>query len=88
MEQKEIENIEIDLLLKAIYERYGYDFREYARASLKRRVRNCLDQANMQKITELTVRLLHDEDFFQSLEAAAFYLSLYKREVFGSGLLV
>ncbi len=34
----ENEKIEFDLLLQAIYQKYGYDFRNYARASLKRRI--------------------------------------------------
>ena len=33
-----LEAIEIELLLEAIYRRYGYDFRDYAPASLKRRL--------------------------------------------------
>ena len=35
----EIEELEIDLLLEAIERRYGYDFRDYARASVRRKVR-------------------------------------------------
>jgi chemotaxis protein methyltransferase CheR len=31
----ENEKIEFDLLLQAIYQKYGYDFRNYAEASLK-----------------------------------------------------
>ncbi|MDE0948244.1 MAG: protein-glutamate O-methyltransferase CheR, partial [Sphingobium sp.] len=32
-----IEDIEIQLLLEALYQHYHYDFRHYARASIKRR---------------------------------------------------
>ena len=35
--QESVEDIEIDLLLEAIYQFYHYDFRHYARASIKRR---------------------------------------------------
>ena len=35
---EELEQLEIELLLEAIYRRYGFDFREYAQASLKRRL--------------------------------------------------
>ena len=31
-------DLEVELLIEAIYRRYGYDFRHYARASLRRRV--------------------------------------------------
>jgi len=36
--KSEIEDIEIRSLLEAVYQRYGYDFRDYAPASLKRRI--------------------------------------------------
>ena len=35
---RELERLELELLLEAIHRRYGFDFREYAPASLKRRV--------------------------------------------------
>ena len=34
----EIEDLEIQLLLEALFQRYHYDFRHYARASIKRRL--------------------------------------------------
>ena len=34
----DIEDLEVKLLLDAIYERYGYDFRLYSRAHLKRQL--------------------------------------------------
>ena len=33
-----MEDLETELLLEAIYRHYGHDFREYAPASLKRRI--------------------------------------------------
>ncbi|HCK92562.1 MAG TPA: chemotaxis protein CheR, partial [Gammaproteobacteria bacterium] len=33
-----IEDIELRLLLEAIFHKYGYDFRNYSMASLKRRL--------------------------------------------------
>ena len=33
-----VEELELELLLEGIYRRYGYDFRGYAGASLKRRL--------------------------------------------------
>ena len=38
----DVEQVEIDLLLEAILRVYGYDFRHYARASLKRRLEGFL----------------------------------------------
>lgn len=38
-EKESIEDIEITVLLEAVFQRYGFDFRHYAPASLKRRIR-------------------------------------------------
>ena len=35
---QELEDIEAELLLEAIFRRYGHDFRQYAPASMKRRM--------------------------------------------------
>jgi chemotaxis protein methyltransferase CheR len=54
--------IEIELLLTGIAERYGYDFRNYARASLTRRIRRALQSENVPSISALQNRLLHNPD--------------------------
>jgi chemotaxis protein methyltransferase CheR len=41
---EKIEDIEIQLLLEALYKRYHYDFRNYAQASIKRRLKQALEQ--------------------------------------------
>ena len=64
MKPCEIENIEIDLLLDAIFRRYGHDFRHYARASVERRVRHFLSRAGCATISEMIPKLLHEETFF------------------------
>ena len=60
-----IEDIEIQLLLEAVYRRYGHDFRNYARASFDRRVRQFLLKKGYKRISELIPEILHDEVFFQ-----------------------
>src|SRR5258708_10259678 len=55
-----LEDIEIDLLLEGIFRQYGFDFRNYARSSLKRRVRNFLRDEHVGSISLLQDRLLHD----------------------------
>ena len=60
----EVEELEIDLLLEAIHRRYGYDFRDYARASLRRKVRHMAATAGVGRISDLIPRLLYEEDFF------------------------
>ena len=45
--------IEIELLLEGIYRRYGFDFREYAPASLQRRLRRRMDGEKVETISAL-----------------------------------
>jgi len=62
-----IEDIELELLLDAIFRRYGYDFRNYSRASVSRRVKHFLARSGEDRISAVTARLLYDESFFQDL---------------------
>jgi chemotaxis protein methyltransferase CheR len=57
---EELESLEIELLLEAVYRRYGFDFREYARASLKRRLWRRMSAEGLSTVTQLHDRLLHD----------------------------
>ncbi len=59
-ENKETEDIEIHLLLKGIYDRYGFDFRDYAPASLKRRIFKSVFDEGVKTISALQEKLLHD----------------------------
>ena len=54
------EDIEIQLLLEALYQRYHYDFRNYARASIKRRLKQALDQMGYSSISAMQEAVLHD----------------------------
>lgn len=63
----ENEKIEFDLLLQAIYQKYGYDFRDYAKASIRRRLRYRLSQSNLKTISEMQHELLNDKKFFDRL---------------------
>ena len=65
MQPADIEQIEIDVVLEAINRRYGYDFRNYARSSLKRRLTYRMSQSGLRGISDLLPRLLHDETFFE-----------------------
>src|SRR5919204_3011936 len=55
-----LEEIELELLLEGVYRRYGFDFREYAPASLRRRVWRRVRAEGLTTISGLTERLLHD----------------------------
>jgi chemotaxis protein methyltransferase CheR len=56
----DVESLEIELLLTAIERRYGYDFRNYSGASLRRRIRRAVEREGVRAISELQSRILHD----------------------------
>ncbi len=60
-----LEEIEIQLLLEGIYQYYGFDFRNYARSSLKRRIRKILTAEDLEHISALQDRILHNPDCFK-----------------------
>jgi chemotaxis protein methyltransferase CheR len=55
-----IEDIEIRLLLEALYQRYHYDFRNYTLASLKRRLKQAREQLGFRTISAIQESLLHE----------------------------
>src|SRR3989440_9468004 len=57
---QELEDIELQLLLEGVFRRYGFDFREYAPASLRRRVRRRVHAEGLTTFAGLLDRLLHD----------------------------
>ena len=59
---RELEELEIDLLLSAIATRYGYEFRNYGRGSLRRRIRRTVAEMGLATISGLQERLLHSPD--------------------------
>src|SRR5712692_6791448 len=59
------EEIEIDLLVEGVYRQYGFDFRDYARSSLRRRVRNAVQAERVETISALQERVLHDRGCFE-----------------------
>ena len=63
----EVEPIEVSLLLEAIFQRYGYDFRGYARASVERRLQQFLSASGCATYTEVIGRVLRDDGFFHKL---------------------
>ncbi|MEN2394216.1 CheR family methyltransferase [Pseudomonas halotolerans] len=60
-------DIEIRLLIDAIYLKYSYDFRDYSGASIKRRVQHALSQFECKTISALQERVLHDPGMFMQL---------------------
>jgi chemotaxis protein methyltransferase CheR len=65
--QLETETLELQLLLEGIYRQYGFDFREYAPASLKRRVWRRVQAEHAGTIAGLLAMVLHDADVMERL---------------------
>ncbi|UUV18771.1 protein-glutamate O-methyltransferase CheR [Fusobacteria bacterium ZRK30] len=63
----EIENIELQLLIEAIYSRYGYDFKNYTKSHLKRRILRRVKLDNLKTITQLTERILYDREVLKQI---------------------
>jgi len=63
----ELEELEIDLLLEGLFRRYGFDFRGYARSSLRRRVRGAVVAEELATVSALQERMLHDPLCLQRL---------------------
>lgn len=77
--EDKVEDIEIRLLLEALYFRYHYDFRNYAMASVKRRLRQAREQMGLATISALQERVLHDPDILPRMLG---YLTVQVSEMF------
>jgi chemotaxis protein methyltransferase CheR len=60
-------DIELRLLIDAIYLKYHYDFRGYAAASLKRRLTNASGRFGCQTFSQLQDKVLHEPTIFPAL---------------------
>ena len=67
MQDLDIENMEIKLLLQAIYLKYSYDFRGYSKASIKRRIKHRQSLSNLETISDMQKKILYDKSFFALL---------------------
>ena len=81
MKDQEVElfDLEVRLLIEAVYLRYHYDFRDYAVSSLRRRMRHAMVRFHCQRPSDLQHRLLHEPDVFaQALQ----YFTVQVSEMF------
>ncbi len=69
MNEADIEKVESELLLDAIHRRYGYDFRQYSRASLRRRTLHAVSKFGYQRISDLIPAILWNEQLGRALLA-------------------
>ncbi|MBI1328098.1 MAG: protein-glutamate O-methyltransferase CheR [Alphaproteobacteria bacterium] len=73
------EDIELTLLLEAIYRKYHYDFRDYAMASIKRRLKQACAYFECETYSQLQDLILHDESVFPRMLS---YLTVQVSEMF------
>ncbi|HEV7858139.1 MAG TPA: protein-glutamate O-methyltransferase CheR [Pyrinomonadaceae bacterium] len=59
-EVNQLEDIEVQLLLEGVFRHYGFDFRNYAPASIKRRIRECMRDERAETVSGFQERVLHD----------------------------
>lgn len=63
----ELEQLEVSLLLEGINQHYGYDFRNYSRPSIVRRVRHRMFSEGLSTVTSLLNLVLHNEKAMKRL---------------------
>src|SRR5947208_2238283 len=59
-DSSEVEALEVQLLLEGVFRRYGFDFRDYAKPSIQRRIHNQVRAEGLRSISELQGKLLHE----------------------------
>jgi len=64
MNEQALFDLELKVLLEALYQRYHYDFRSYAVSSLRRRIRQAMQRFDCERLVDLQHRLLHEPDLF------------------------
>jgi chemotaxis protein methyltransferase CheR len=67
-----VEELELELLLEALFQCHGYDFRGYQRAVVTRKVQALRSQLGLQTISALQSRILHDEASYHALLRALY----------------
>lgn len=60
-------DMEMELLLEGIYRISGYDFRQYARSSITRRVLNRMQVEKIPTVTRMLEKVIHEEGFLSQL---------------------
>lgn len=67
MRSKDTLELEISLLLEAIYQKYGYDFRQYSEAHIKRRIMNRMAMSGLKDVSQVQSKVLNDGTFAHKL---------------------
>lgn len=67
MRYKDTSDLEISLLLEAVYRKYGYDFRQYSQAHIRRRIMNRMAISGFEDVSQIQSKVLNDEAFASEL---------------------
>lgn len=67
MRYKDTSDLEISLLLEAIFRKYGYDFREYSQAHIRRRIMNSMALSGFHDVSQMQSKVLNDQLFASEL---------------------
>jgi chemotaxis protein methyltransferase CheR len=67
MQHKDTSEQEILLLLETVYEKYGYDFRQYSEAHIKRRIMNRMAISGLENVSQMQSKILNDKTFAAEL---------------------
>lgn len=76
---KTSEDIEFELLLEAVYLKYGYDFRDYSKASLKRRLKQACEKLKCRSFSMLQDIILNDPSMVPEILS---YMTVQVSEMF------
>ncbi|NQU88020.1 MAG: protein-glutamate O-methyltransferase CheR, partial [Mariniphaga sp.] len=66
LESGDVFNMEVELLLQAVHQMYGYDFRNYSKAHLKRRILHRLKLIGLNTVSELQNKVLWEKNFYRT----------------------
>lgn len=77
--QEKLDDIELRLLLEAIFQRYGYDFRNYSKASIKRRLLQARSKFSCETFSQLQNLVLHEPAILPQLLS---YLTVQVSDLF------
>lgn len=65
--EKELQDIELGLLLEAIFQAHGFDFRDYALSSLRRRILSFMHEEGFETAASLQHQVIHDPGVMKRL---------------------
>src|SRR3989344_3463091 len=63
MKDKDLLESEISLLLETVFEKYGYDFRQYSQAHIRRRILNRMAMSGLKNVSQIQSKILNEEIF-------------------------